>query len=33
MPSGVVRYAGSRGIVWRIRYEDADGWQVQETVG
>lgn len=33
MPSGVVRYEGSRGIVWRIRYEDADGRQVQETLG
>jgi integrase len=35
MPSGaaVVRYEGRRGIVWRIKYRDATGKQVQETVG
>jgi hypothetical protein len=35
MPRGsaVVRYAGKRGIVWRIKYADADGRQVMETVG
>jgi len=30
---GVVRYAGPRGAVWRIRYRDADGRRVCETVG
>jgi hypothetical protein len=29
MPSGIVKYQGSRGIVWRIRYEDASGRQCQ----
>jgi hypothetical protein len=35
MPSGscVVRYVGKRGTVWRIKYEDATGKQVMETVG
>ena len=35
MPSGaaVIRYAGKRGIVWRIKYLDAEGRQVQETLG
>jgi integrase len=34
MPSGsVVEYAGKRGVVWRIRYRDAAGKQVTETVG
>lgn len=35
MPSGaaVIRYDGSRGVVWRIKYRDADGRQVMETVG
>ena len=35
MPSGscVVRYEGKRGTVWRIKYADADGKQVMETVG
>jgi integrase len=35
MPSGacVVRYDGKRGIVWRIKYADADGRQVMETLG
>ncbi len=34
MPSGacVIRYNGRRGIVWRVKYADADG-QVMETVG
>jgi integrase len=31
--SGVIRYAGKRGVVWRIKYVDADGKQVQETLG
>lgn len=35
MPSGacVIEYAGKRGTVWRIKYPDADGRQVMETVG
>src|SRR3954451_25281523 len=35
MPRGanVVRYQGRRGAVWRIRYRDAAGRQVQETLG
>jgi integrase len=34
MPSGaVVRYDGKRGTVWRIKYDDADGLQVMETLG
>lgn len=33
MPSGVVLYEGKRGGVWRIRYLDAAGRQVQETLG
>jgi integrase len=34
MPSGaVVRYDGKRGTVWRIKYDDADGRQVMETLG
>ncbi len=35
MPSGgcVIRYDGRRGIVWRVKYADADGKQVMETIG
>lgn len=34
MPSGcVLRYDGKRGAVWRIKYSDATGRQVMETVG
>ena len=35
MPSGaaVIRYEGARGVVWRVKYRDADGHQVQETLG
>ncbi len=35
MPSGsaVIRYDGKRGTVWRIKYVDADGHQVMETLG
>ena len=35
MPSGacVVRYDGKRGTVWRIKYTDAEGKQVMETLG
>jgi integrase len=35
MPSGaaVIRYDGKRGVVWRIKFRDADGRQVKETLG
>ena len=35
MPSGacVIRYAGARGVVWKLKYRDADGVQVKETLG
>lgn len=35
MPRGaaVIPYHGKRGTVWRIKYADADGRQVQETIG
>ena len=34
MRSGsVVQYKGARGTVWRIRYRDADGRRVSETLG
>lgn len=34
MRSGsVIRYDGKRGAVWRIRYRDADGVRVRETLG
>jgi integrase len=35
MPRGanVVRYEGKQGPIWRIRYRDAAGKQVQETLG
>jgi integrase len=35
MPRGaaVIEYRGARGVVYRIKYADADGKQVQETVG
>jgi integrase len=29
----VIRYAGKRGAVWRVRYRDADGRRVSETLG
>src|SRR5581483_3078886 len=29
----VVAYDGKRGRVWRIKYADADGKQVMETIG
>ena len=29
----VIRYEGKRGMVWRIKYADAGGKQVMETVG
>ena len=34
MPSGsVIRYEGARGVVWRVKYSDATGKQVMETIG
>jgi integrase len=35
MPSGacVIRYAGKRGVVWKVKYVDASGRQVKETLG
>ena len=35
MPRGsaVIRYDGARGTVWRIKYADAEGRQVMETLG
>jgi integrase len=35
MPSGacVIRYEGARGVVWKIKYRDAGGRQVKETLG
>ena len=35
MPSGaaVIKYEGARGVSWRVKYEDADGRQVMETIG
>ena len=35
MPRGaaVIRYEGARGVSWRIKYADADGRQVKETLG
>src|SRR5207248_3298020 len=35
MPSGacVLRYDGKRGTVWRVKYRDATGRQVKETLG
>lgn len=35
MPSGAaaIRYEGTRGVSWRMKYTDADGRQVMETLG
>jgi integrase len=35
MPHGAatIRYQGKRGAVWRIKYRDAAGTQIQETLG
>jgi len=35
MPSGaaVIRYQGKRGVTWRVKFVDAAGRQVQETLG
>jgi integrase len=29
----VIRYAGKRGVVWRVKYHDASGKQIVETLG
>ncbi|MGH2451190.1 MAG: tyrosine-type recombinase/integrase [Candidatus Limnocylindria bacterium] len=29
----IIKYAGRRGVVWRLRYRDADGRRVSETLG
>jgi hypothetical protein len=29
----VIKYAGKRGTVWRIKFRDATGKQIMETVG
>jgi len=29
----VIRYEGARGVVWRVKYRDASGKQVMETLG
>jgi integrase len=31
--AAVIEYRGKRGVVYRIKYADADGTQVQETIG
>ena len=31
--SGVIKYEGKRGVVWRVKYLDAEGRQIQETLG
>ena len=35
MPRGaaVIRYEGARGVSWKVKYVDADGRQVKETLG
>jgi integrase len=35
MPSGacVIKYDGTRGVVWKVKYIDASGKQVKETLG
>lgn len=35
MPSGacVINYEGARGVVWKVKYRDAGGVQVKETIG
>lgn len=33
MRGSVIRYDGARGTVWRIKYADASGTQVMETIG
>lgn len=29
----VIRYDGKRGVVWRVKFRDADGRQAMETLG
>lgn len=29
----MIRYDGARGVVWKVKYRDADGRQVKETLG
>jgi hypothetical protein len=31
--SAIIGYDGARGTVWRIKYADADGRRVMETLG
>jgi hypothetical protein len=31
--AGVIQYKGKRGVVWRVKYRDAEGRQVMETIG
>ena len=31
--SAVIKYEGKRGAVWRIKFHDADGKQIMETLG
>jgi integrase len=31
--AGVIKYKGARDTVWRVKYKDATGTQVQETLG
>ncbi len=35
MPDGacVIRYDGVRGVTWKVKYRDATGRQVKETLG
>jgi len=35
MPSGacVIRYEGARGVTWKVKYTDASGTQIKETLG
>ena len=35
MPDGActIKYEGRRGVVWKIKYRDAAGKQVKETLG
>jgi integrase len=33
MSGSVIEYRGKRGVVWRIKWTDAGGQQVQETIG
>lgn len=35
MPSGacVLRYEGTRGVTWSVKFRDVDGRQVRERLG